>query len=407
MATGDRSQAWLFEPAWPPSGQTYQITYEFKTEIITSRSGKEQRLALRSSARKSVSYQCLLAGDQFREFKDLMWHWQHRSFVLPELTRFVDSSEDQAADTASMTFGQIPAWVVPDASVMVMYQGFTELRVVESVDGMTVTFRSMTGSVWPAGTRMYAALAGHMAPSLDAPRETNAVAQLGLQFTVDPLSEPRIAPAAATTMFQGREVFLKRPNWANRVDVQIAHDVQVLDYGRGPVARFTPVEFGFETRKANYINRNTAEAEAIRDFFFRMKGRQGEFYMPTWEYDFVPKTVAPVGTASLRVAGADFATAYGNSTVHRAMFVLMNNGEVLFREVLSVAAVTDAEGVDSLITIGEPWDRDIAQEGIVMCGWMPVWRFVSDNLVIEWLTNSVAQVSLNMMTLEDLPVETA
>ena len=405
--TGNRSKAWLFEPSWPPSGQTYQITYSFLTEVIVSRSGREQRIANRSSPRRSVAYQCLLAHDKLREFKDLMWHWQHRAFVLPELTRFIDSQLAQEIDTASMTFAQVPSWMVPGATVWVAFQGFTELRTVDHVEGNAVVFRNEATAVWPAGTRAYPALTGNMASTMSAPSQTNAVAQLDLRFDVTPLSEPRISPPLPERTFNGRELFLKKPNWAQAVNSEVSHEVQTLDYGRGPVARFAPVKYGYEVRQATYLNRNAAEAEEIREFFYRLKGRQGEFYMPTWEYDFVPKTAAPAGTYGLRIAGTTFAGQYGESTVHKAVFVLMHDGSLVLRKVLSVAAVSDSSGEDSLIQVEEAWDREISVDKIVMCGWMPAWRMVSDNLTVEWLTNSVAQVTLNMMTLEDLPAETA
>lgn len=403
--TGNRSKPWLFEPSWPPTGQTYRVTYSFKTEIIASHSGKEQRIALRTSPRKAVAYQCLLSGDMLRAFKDLMWQWQHRAFVLPELTRSVDTSEPQLPGTAEMVLAEVPSWLVPDAPVLVMHAGFNDLRTVASVDGGLVTFKTNATSTWPAGTRIYPALQGHVAPELRAARQTNAVAQLDLQFEVTPLSEPVIPVPAATHTFNGRELFLKRPNWAQAVDVQQGHESTTLDYDRGPVARFTPIEFGYEARKATYLNRNRAEAVEIIDFFGRMRGRQGEFYMPTWEYDFQPKGTAQALSMSLRVEGVTLAGSYGDSTVQKAVFVLMNDGTLITRQVQQITVVSDSQGEDSLITVDAPWDQVIDTNTVVMCGWMPVWRFMSDNLVVEWVTDTVAQVSLNMVTLEDLPPE--
>lgn len=405
--TATRSKAWAFEPAWPPSGQTYQITYEYKTEVIISHSGKEQRIALRQSPRKSLAYQAQLSGEAFRTYKDVMANWQHRPFVLPELTRFVETSAQQDVGSAEALLSLVPDWVVPGAALLAVYAGFREVRVVDSVEGSTVTFRSNAAMNWPSGTRLHPALSGYMDSKISAPRLTNAVAQASIKFDVDPLSEPLVLPPAAGTTFNGRELFLRKPNWAQSVDVMTGHEVEILDFDRGPVGRFYPVAYGYETRRASFLQRQRAEVEDLVDFFKRLRGRQGEFYMPTWEYDFVPKVASPALSTSLRVAGTDFATSYGSSTVHKAVFVLLNTGEMILRRVVSVTKVTDALGWDSLITVDSAWDHIVSQESVVMCGWMPVWRMVSDNLVVEWLTDSVAQVSLNMMTLEDLTPETA
>lgn len=400
---GNRAKAWAFQPHWPPTGKTYQITYAFKTEILSSHSGKEQRIAQRTSPRKSFEHQVLLTHDTLRRFKDMTRYGQHHAFMLPELTRFVDAVATQAEGTPEMLLPEIPYWVLPGASLWVAYLDRVEVRVVAEIEDNTVRFRTSATESWPVGTRVYPALTGYVASELSAPRQTNAVARLDMRFEVLPLSEPVTAVPAATETFYGRELFLKRANWANPVNMQVGHDVQDLDYDRGPIARFTPIAFGYETHRAVYLNRNAQEAEDLVNFFRRMRGQQGEFYMPTWEYDFIPAgTVSALSTGML-VADEDFAVSYRDSTVYRAMFVMMNDGELIFRKVLQVEPVENG----SLILIDEPWGREFTASDIVMCGWMPVWRLASDNLVVEWVTNSVAQVTLNMVTLEDLPAETA
>ena len=405
--TGTREKLWTFDPMWPPTGQSYQITYEFKTEITTSRSGREFRSAQRRLPRKRIAFRTLLHGEKFRQFKDLMWSWQHNAFLAPELTRFVSSVAPMGAGSTFLQIDQNASWLIPGATVILDYMDKREIRTIEAVEDGSVEFKASTPTVWPAGTRLYYCLTGYTNTQLDAGRLTNAAAEVEVEFEVAPLSEPiRIVPDAPHT-FNGRELFLKRPNWAHPVDVSMSREIETLDYGRGPVFRFQPVEFGTEARKATYLNRNATEADQIVDFFFRMKGRQGEFYMPTWEYDFIPKGVTQAVSSGMRVAGGEFATMYGNSTVHRAMFVMMANGDLLFRRVTAVSQVNSGDQMDSMILVDQPWGREISKDNIVMCGWMPVWRFVSDNLTMEWLTGRVAQVALNMMTLEDLPVETA
>jgi hypothetical protein len=404
--TGNRAQMWMFGPNWPPSGQSYQISYSFLTEIIASRSGREQRIALRQSPRKSLNHQCLLNGDEFRAYKDLMWYWQHRSFITPELTRFADSPYGMAADATEMVFDSVPSWMIAGVALVLQYLSAREIRTVESVAAGLVTFKTSSATEWPTGTRLYPALSGNLATQVQANRRTNAVAEMDLRFDVTPLSEIWSDVPAAPATFNGRELFLKRPNWAQAVNSSMQHEVDLIDYDRGGIFRATPVLFGSDSRKAAYLNRNAQEAELLLDFFRRMSGRQGEFYMPTWEYDFEPKVTAASGSTAMRVAGTRLATMYGGSTVHKAMFIMLNSGVLIFRKVLSVMAVSDGDGDDSVITVDSSWGTSISTDTIVMSGWLPAWRLSSDALTFEWLTNSVAQVQMTMQTVEDLVVET-
>lgn len=404
---GTRARLWNFEPNWPPAGQTYRISYEFLTEIIVSRSGREQRIALRQNPRKNLSHNVMLNVEGFREFKDLMWSWQARAFILPELTRYVDSTVATVSGESTVELGTVPAWIVSGTLLQMNYLGQREVREVESTTVSQVTFTAPSVSAWPAGSRLYLALVGTVATDLQAPRLTNAVASLDLIFNPFPLSEVWAEVGAADVIFNEREVFLKKPNWVQPLGSTKSHPVDDIDYSRGGVFRTVPIEFGTESRRAVYVNKSPQEAEELLDFYRRMYGRQGEFYMPTWEYDFVPKGTSSSGSTTLRVTGVSLAKSYGDSTVHKAVFIMLNSGTVLMRQVLSVAQVTDGDGEDSLITVDATWGTEISEDLIVMSGWMPVWRLASDALTFEWLTNRVAQVQLTMQTLEDLPPETA
>lgn len=400
--TGTRAKEWPLSPNWE---QSYKIAYSFKTEILQSRSGKEQRIALRTSPRKDVSYQSLALGNaEFNRVKELLWAWQDKGFVLPELTRFVTSTLELLPGGSTMQVDDDALWLVPDSLVLLEYNGDTAVLVVESAAAGSVTFKAATAATWPVGTRVYAALSGFIGSDMQAIRVTNAVSRLEMRFAVSPLSEPWIAPPVAPATFNGRELFLKRPNWVQEVSATAQHAVDEIDYDRGGIYRYSPFEFGIETRRALYLGRDAAEAQLMLDLYMRMRGRQGEFYMPTWEYDIVPKEAVSPASAGLRVSGPGLVEGYAESSVHKAIFVMKQDGTLLFRKVLSVSLVTDGGGTDSLITVDSVWGTTFDASNIVMCGWMPVWRLASDDLVIEWVTSTVAQVQLTMQTLEDLPV---
>lgn len=402
--TGVRARTWAFEPAWGSSGKSYEVTYSFATEVIMSRNGKEQRVAQRLTPRKSVAFRNLLLDEDFREAKGLLRNWQQRAFVIPEFTQYVDSVAAMAPGSLTMTFAAVPSWAAPGFPVILRTASGMEAHTIEEVTADSVTFRAGTPSLKPAGTRMYAGLNSYVSQTLQMPRMTDSKATLDLTFDVIALSEPPYTPAAASTVFNGREVFLKRPNWAESVEVTQAHEVDELDFGRGATLRYEAIAYGSETKKATYVQFTAAEAKATVDFFRRMLGRQGEFYMPTWEYDFIPVGTVAAASAAMRVKGVDVARFYADSTVYKAVFVLLNNGSVLLRKVMSITEISDSNGDDSIITVDQTWGTTISQDTIVMCGWMPAWRFVSDDLTVEWLTDAVAQVQMTMTTIEDLDV---
>ncbi len=407
LATSGALKVWPFDPAWPPGGESVQETYTFQTEVITSRSGRESRLAHLVTPRKEVQQTVFLAGDKLRRYKDLMWAWQHRDVVLADIFREIALPAAMLAGDSTLDLAGPPEWLVPDAAVVLGHGEHQELLIVASVVGGVVTFLDPVSQDWPAGARMTPGLIGNLALQIDADRMTNEVAQGSLRFAVRPLYEVPRVPAAPELTFDGREVFTLRPNWAQGVSSALSHEVDILDYGTGPISRYAAVNFGREITGATYLGTNRERVNTLFDLFLRMHGQQGEFWMPTWEPDFALRSGATTGGTSLRVQGDGVVESYTGSSTHQAVFVKLNDGTLLLNTVASLAVIDDVDGRDSLLTLVDGWSQGFAPGDVVMAGWLLLRRFATDTLAIEWLTDRVANVQVNLMTLEALPEETA
>lgn len=219
---------------------------------------------------------------------------------------------------------------------------------------------------------------------------------------VTPASEPVVALPDAPAVFNGRELFAVKPNWASAPDVSYESEREVIDYARGRTETFTPIEFLTRVSKFTYTGRSYQDMNLIRQFFERMKGQRGEFYMPTWEDDVAVDFVSPPNTQTIRVAGPQFAADYGGSTVHRAIAVFLRDGTTIYNLVEDIFEVDDSDGNDSVIQVQDLWPVEISADTVKSISWLHVWRHATDTLTIEWLTNTVGQCQMTMRTLEDL-----
>lgn len=400
--SGTRLRVWDIPPDWRTS---YRKSYSFKTEIIASRSKREKRRALRRTPRMTIEFMVQATGDKFRKLNRMMRSWQHLPFVMPDYTRYVNSTGSMLAGASTITISSVPSWLAPGVKVVLRSGEVFESFTLSAIVGNTLTFDEWGERDWPAGTRLYRGYVGNLDTSVANPRLTNGVSQMTVRFTEAPWSSPVIDPATASTTFNDREVFLLRPNWVNQVQNTFIHDVDVLDYDRGPVSRFLPVDYGQEQRQGVYLRRNSAEAEAIIDFYLRMHGRQGEFYMPTWEKDFEPMLPALAGDNTLWVAGPELAEVYGNSTTMKVIVAVMRSGDLIMRKVTSLEVV-DSWGIEnSLFTLDGTWGTEISVDTVRMMCWMPVHRLASDDITLEFITSQVANVPVTAISLEDLPVD--
>lgn len=395
------ARLWVATPNW---SNGYKITYAFKTEIITSANGREQRSALRRTPRKTIEYTSTLRGDALREAKGKLWGRQHLPLVVPEESRFARLAAAVTAGDQVLSLDSAPAWLTAGSMIVVASDSWAEMLPVESVDGALVTTKSAVGSDWPAGARVHYGLGGYLEASLTATSATSKAGELAVVFNVSPTSE-KFDGGAGTSfpLFGGAPVFLKKPNWITRPSLTFAHDVTQVDFDRGAVARFTPIKFGRELRQATFVGRNFTDAEVIRDLFFRCRGQLKAFWAPTWEFDIAPVETVPAGSSAMNVDGWEFHEAYADSTVNKAVFVKWADGAVAYQRVDAINKVTLSSGRQaSSITLAAPFARAV-DPSVDMVGWLYLCRFATDRLTVEWVTRTVAQIQIQITTVEVVP----
>jgi len=277
--------------------------------------------------------------------------------------------------------------------------GFTQSIEVAAITGQVIDLNSPTAERFPAGSLAYPGLIVHADPSVSARRHTSMVGQLSAAFTEMHVDQALTIPPAGTT-WRGLEVFLRRPNWAQNVSQEHNFAFTWLDSGRGRFDYRTPHQAPKDVFKMTFL---LHDREAVRDlegFFLRMRGRRGECYLPTQDDDItIPDdTILLIGGSALPVDVED-ADRMVAEKVYRNVYMRLTDGTELFRQVLG-ADLSDAE--EPKIGLGEGWPRTIYGYEVAKCCWMPRARLATDNLVIRWVTDRVAEATLAFQVLPDV-----
>lgn len=391
---------WPFRVNWR---EPYRVTYSFKTDVITSRSGLEQRRSLRIQPRKRVEFLTMARGEQLDALRRVLLAQQSRVIDMPEVTRRLTLG---GAATVGSTTLQLnvaaPAWCVAGARLFLAPRGASGGEVATllgvSGGGTTLNLTAPISTARAVGDRVYPALRGRLADQLRLGRETNRVAELDVRFDVDPGSEPALSPPAAPVTFNGREVFGFDVNWRDRPEEIFLRPVDIVDFDRGRVDSLLAVRTPGRRRQAQHQATSVQAADALRDAFLRARGQRGEFHITTGEPDITLALAFDAGATEVRVSGTETAAAYAEDRAHRTVQILLSDGRSVLRSVTGLAAQANA----SVLTLsaGMPWGG--SPSTVARIAWAPVCRFAGDDLTIEWLTDSVARSTLNFQQLEAL-----
>lgn len=401
--TGQRARLWPFPPNWR---EGVEETRSFKTDIITSRSNREQRRAVRQTPRRNFRVQVTAHADKFRLFNRSLQSWQNQPVLLADPVRVVALGSAAPADSDSVVLAEAaPDWLVPDVNMVMESPERSEVRTVLTASGTTVVFTSASLHAWPVTSKLRPSLAGQLDQSITSTNPTGRTVEASISFDVTPASEVYAAGTPSLFVHGGREVWTKPPNWGETVTTTFQWANEQVDTGRGRIQTYRPVGFGGMLRQATYVGMNHDSVRDLIQFFDRQRGRAGEFHMPTGLEDMVMRTAAEQGTVNLRVIGTEVRDTYIGDPVYKAIAVKMLDGRILFRSVTNLLPISDGLGDDTVVEVDAEWFDDIDPDDVAMVSWMPVFRFASDDLSVEWVTDTVAQTQISMQSLENLTAE--
>ena len=397
---------WPFRPNWQAG---YRTSLQYKSEIITSRSGKEQRRSLRITPRKTIEHEVLVKGDSYIDLKRMLTRWQNNQFIVPEITRSLNVTTDIASGTSIIPVSSVPFWAVAGRDIVIQtpinafkWQQSVHTIQTVSVGASTITITNATDFAWAAGTTVHPALLCLMEPQTALTPISSTVASMTVRFNVDPTDEPNVVNPTSFLTFDGREVLTQDHNWTSSPTTDFIYPFEQIDFGRGAIETIRPILFSTQSRRLSLLAKTATEVEEILAHFARAKGQRGEFFLESGEPDIIPSVPTPAGNFQIRVAGRDVFDTYANDTVHKALLFKMANGINHFTKVQSITL----SGSDSIITLQSALSQIVSQATILRISWVRLSRHATDEITIDWVSDSVAQTQVTVRTLEYDTAET-
>lgn len=377
VGTLSGARLWPFHPDWSAG---VEIRRTFLTDIITSRSNREQRRALRDVPRLSSGYQTVVQGDDLQAAKHWLRAWQNKPAAVPDFTRWARTTGSSSGGATSLTMASPPAWVADGQLAVMCSSSAMELVEIEDVTGSTITVAAALANAWPSGSVMRPVLFGLLSGDLRAQRFTRGAASIAVQASAYPGGEPPEDEGTAATTFNGYEVFDAEADQGGSPMLNHLWPVEQVDYDMGRTAQFRPIDRQELLVEAEFGGLDVAAAQAIEQVFLRAKGRRGAFYRPSCEKDM---TLAANATAStqINIAGTDLADDFGSIDYGEnptAIQIVQTDGTRLHRLITAIAV----NGGNSRITLNSA--VTVTPGTTARISWMPLVRFASDELATVW-----------------------
>lgn len=356
---------------------------EWLTDVLTARSGAEDRTAMRLHPRRSMEFEALVHTSALQRLDALLWAYGGGQYVLPIWT-----DPQQLASTLSSGASSIPCdtagYDFAAGAYAVLWRNDAQYEAVEidTVGASSLTLVGATAQTWPAGTRLLPGRLARLPDDVRAPRASAAVAQPMFTFELD---NTGIASAPDATLYRSAEVSLRRPNWESGVPVRYRRTFDRVDYGLGAIFVDDLTGLAYTVRTHRHLLNGRDDIAAFRGWLHARRGRAVAYWQPQWQADFT--LAGGVTSAGTTITVEALGAAAYDSDAGRQDVALRNRttGQWTFRR---VTGVTPGAGTETLQLDGAVGFT--AAAGDVFATWLCLSRLEADAIELAWHSAGVA-----------------
>lgn len=382
-------------PTWANWKRPVKENFEFKTDILTSENGTEQRRATRSAPRRALEFRSEYVGEDRKAMLErALLAAQGRPLRIADPTNFVTLTQPMGEGATGAFFdGEVPKWAEVGVVVILAGPYYQEAHELGSVQKGGFNFKSGTLEAFPAGTRIHFAPVGWIDGALKEGRYLNTYGSIPLRFRVLPGEDKRKLTAPSWRAF-GEVVFPFKANWKKPPQLSQEWQSEMVGFSHGQVAHIATHDFMGRTMKADFLGLDREKSETLIDFFISMRGRQRSFRVPTYYPDMHPVALSP---GRLQVDEAGLKSRYGGFNGYDLLMLRTHHNHQAICKITDWQDNPDA-GTSFDLEGGLVPGADSA-EHYKYASWLQLSRFASDRLDIEWMTDTVARTSMSYQTI--------
>ncbi len=330
---------WLMEPDWT-GGITE--TLEWKTDVLQSPSGAEQRISRRLSPRRMFEFG-ILAGDVDRQWlENAVWQAGGSAWAMPV---FPDVTELQASVTAGASLLQVDTrgrdFSVGGTVLLKNAEAIASpaaLVTVSAIGADSLTLSQPLAAGWRAGTAVYPVRPAVLTDPPAFTRITGGLASAQVRFRI--AEHNPFSAATRLALYRGHPVLEPEADWSENLTGAYQRLMIELDNGSGIPARLDTARRPFYLQRHTWSLMGRSEQFALRQLMYHLRGRQRALWVPSQNDDLTPAGALAGNTLPVIRCGL---SEMGVVPGRRDLRILLADGRTLYRRLTGVAISGQAE----------------------------------------------------------------
>jgi hypothetical protein len=368
----------------------WQEVWEWKTQVISSYNGSEQRIKLKDVPRVSLTTTYPIPVEEKQIVQNRLLGWMGYKWAVPMWTEATKITTVYSGATEILV--DLSDTELLEGGQAILWSSIHEFEIIDitNSDGTTATLELPVAGNYPRGYVM-PVRTGTIFQGMV--RETDGYSnKINIPYQLD-----EIAPITEETYTQylGFDVDTTTNLAPNKgiISDNIVTRVDRIDLDSGITETISPWSFTRIIRIYTVENKTHAETIAFKKWLFRRCGKFRPFWMPTFEHDFtLEMTGSVMGALTVRKNGY-----VQYATNRKYIAIKLKSGEWLFRkiEIFNEGVVYDTIIIDEIINV----DRT----EILMLSYLTFKRLDTDRIEIEY-SNGLTTASIRTIEIEPLEI---
>ncbi len=385
---------WPFPLNW---GSKPSLRLEWLTEVISSRSGTEQRFKLRNGARVSTRFENQLRDDRARViFENLLLSGQAEEFGLPWWPgNIATMSASEAGDTSlSVTDTSYSGISAGGDSIALVNDYRSEVILAQSVGNNVIELDSPLVGSWPRGSTVSPLKTARLRSSQPLRYLTDRVAVADVEFH---LTEDMLISSTEVPAYLGSPILFEKTEASGPVQSDVVRSMAVFDNQTGLRAWRELGALSGRTRSHRFMCRNAQQLDNLILWLFNRSGRYNPFWQPTNQQDFKVLNAISAGSTTVLVENRGHVSSLGQPGRNHIMLQLRDGSYVAKR----IASASSINANTELLTLETPIEAQIALNQIDTACYLQYVRLATDAVEVIYETQHVATCSTVFQLLRD------
>lgn len=319
----------MMEPDWT-DGITETLSW--KTDVLISPTGAEQRIACRLSPRRQYEFTVLASDADARALETQLFHaggaiWDMPVFpdVAGLLSPVAAGSQFIPLATAGRDFVVGDNLMLKSGVGMMASTGIVPIQAVKA-DGVTV---SQPVAAWPSGTLIYPLRPAFFTDVPAITRYSDSVMRIQLRCQL--AAHNPFSAVSGATLYRGHPVLTDDADWVDDLTAEYQRLMLELDNECGIPARTDTAGRSFIMQQHIWSGAGRTTQTRLRELLYWLRGRQRAVWVCSQACDFIPQTSS--GNA-LAVEIAGFSE-YGLVPGRQDIRIQRMDGSAIYRRILT------------------------------------------------------------------------